>query len=177
MDETAIFIEKLITMLDLKPLQVEGGLFTQSYKSTEGIPVGVLPGRYPSAHRFGTAIYFLLTDAQDSFSALHRLLSDEIYHFYLGDPLEMLLLYPDGSSRRVILGQDILAGQQVQFVAPQGTWQGSHLLPGGRYALLGTTMAPGYEDDEFVLGNQRELCRKYPQEADLIHQLTRSVEE
>ena len=166
-------VRKLIEKLHLQPLSPEGGLFSQYYRSVEEIPLENLPKRYPSRRRFGSAIFFLLTGKADSFSAMHKLLSDEIYHFYLGDPVEQLLLYPDGRSKLVILGPDILGDQNVQIVVPHGIWQGSHILPGGKYALLGTTMAPGYEHDEFVLGRRDDLTSKYPQDADLIHKLTR----
>ena len=166
-------LRKLIEKLHLQPLSPEGGLFSQYYRSVEEIPLENLPKRYPSRRRFGSAIFFLLTGKADSFSAMHKLLSDEIYHFYLGDPVEQLLLYPDGRSKLVILGPDILGDQNVQFVVPHGIWQGSHMLPGGKYALLGTTMAPGYEHDEFVLGRRDDLTSKYPQDADLIQKLTR----
>ena len=75
---------------------------------------------------------------------MHQLKSDEIYHFYLGDPVEMLLLYPDGNCEKIILGQNILEDNHVQFVVPKGVWQGSRLLPGGNYALLGTTVSPRF---------------------------------
>ena len=166
-------VRKLIEKLHLQPLSPEGGLFSQYYRSVEEIPLENLPKRYPSRRRFGSAIFFLLTGKADSFSAMHKLLSDEIYHFYLGDPVEQLLLYPDGRSKLVILGPDILGDQNVQIVVPHGIWQGSHMLPGGKYALLGTTMAPGYEHDEFVLGRRDDLTSKYPQDADLIQKLTR----
>jgi len=166
-------VRKLIEKLHLQPLSPEGGLFSQYYRSVEEIPLENLPKRYPSRRRFGSAIFFLLTGKADSFSAMHKLLSDEIYHFYLGDPVEQLLLYPDGRSKLVILGPDILGDQNVQIVVPHGIWQGSHILPGGKYALLGTTMAPGYEHDEFVLGRRDDLTSKYPQDADLIQKLTR----
>jgi uncharacterized protein len=166
-------VRKLIEKLHLEPLSPEGGLFFQNYRSAEEIPLENLPKRYPSRRRLASAIFYLLTAKADSFSAMHKLLSDEIYHFYLGDPVEQLLLFPDGHSKRVILGQDILGGQNVQFVVPHGIWQGSRLLPGGKYALLGTTMAPGYEHDEFVLGHRDDLTSKYPHDADLIQKLTR----
>ena len=105
---------------------------------------------------------------------MHRLLTDEIYHFYLGDPVEMLLLYPGGRGETVILGTDVLGGQRVQFVVPAGVWQGSHLQPGGQYALIGTTMAPGYENEDFQLASRQELASAYPAAASLIHSLTRS---
>jgi hypothetical protein len=165
--------DQIIKLLGLEPLPEEGGLFRQTYRSAEQIPAAALPPRYAAPRRFATAIYYLLTDEPDSFSALHRLKTDEVYHFYLGDPVEMLLLHPDGNSERIVLGQDLAAGQQVQFVAPAGAWQGSRLVRGGRYALLGTTMAPGYEQQDFELGSQKELLSGYPEQAELIRALIR----
>src|SRR5512133_1448645 len=137
--------EQLIRALNLQPLLPEGGWFRQAYLCAEEIPAQALPERYPrTAKPFGSAIFYLLTSDPGSFSALHRLPSDELYHFYLGDPLELSLLYPDGSSHLVILGQDVLHGQQLQALAPRGVWQGSRLAPGGRYALVGTSMAPAF---------------------------------
>lgn len=167
-------VSEIINLLNLKPLTNEGGLFVQTHVSTEWIPANCLSERYNGRTKpFGTAIFYLLTNDLDSFSALHRLPTDEIYHFYLGDPVEMLLLYADGSTRRVILGQDILAGQFVQWVVPRGVWQGSYLLPGGEYALLGTTMAPGFTPDDYEPGERDFLLIQYPQERDLICRLTR----
>jgi len=165
--------DRIIQLLGLEPLPEEGGLFRQTYRSGEQIPAAALPSRYGGPRRFATAIYYLLTDAPDSFSALHRLKTDEVYHFYLGDPVEMLLLHPDGGSERPILGQDLAAGQQVQLVVPAGSWQGSRLMPGGRCALMGTTMAPGYEQDDFELGERERLLSGYPEQAELIRGLTR----
>jgi predicted cupin superfamily sugar epimerase len=168
-----VFIQQLIDLLHLEPLQGEGGLFHQTYRARDELLLDHLPKRYPSRRRFSTAIYYLLTSEADSFSAMHRLLTDEVYHFYLGDPVEMLLLHPDGRNARIILGQDLLADQLVQFVVPYAVWQGSHLLPGGKFALLGTTMAPGFEYDEFVLGKREDLIRLYPRAEALITKLTR----
>lgn len=174
MESNLITIEDLIRLLDLKPLPDEGGLYVQSYLSAESIPAEGLPARYAGQPRpFSTAIYYLLTDAADSFSALHRLLTDEIFHFYLGEPLEGLLLYPDGASRAVTLGQNILAGEKLQFVVPAGVWQGWRVRAGGKYALIGTTMAPGYTQADFELGKRDTLVKKYPDKAGLIQQLTR----
>jgi predicted cupin superfamily sugar epimerase len=167
------FIHQLIQQLKLQPLPVEGGLYALSYTSSESIPSSALPGRYHSTRPMGTAIYYLLTDDPDSFSAVHRLATDEIYHFYLGDPVEMLLLFPGGTHQVVTLGQDLPGGQQVQFVVPHGAWQGSHLLPGGSFALLGTSMAPGYAAEDFELGARGQLLQDYPGAAALIQRLTR----
>lgn len=169
-------INEIIRLFNLKPLPAEGGLFAQTYVSDEIIPPEGLPIRYGGVSKpFGTAIFYFLTSDPDSFSALHRLPTDEIYHFYLGDPVEMLLLYPDGSSRRVILGQDIMAGQSIQWIVPRGIWQGSRLLPGGEYALLGTTMAPGFTPEDYEEGERNLLLVQYPREVDLILRLTRSM--
>lgn len=169
-----ITAEQLAAHLNLKPLPVEGGAFARTYLAAEQCAGDLLPARYEGVeHAFGSAIYMLLTDAPDGFSALHRLKTDEIFHFYLGDPFELLLLYPDGTSRTVVIGQDVLAGQQVQFVAPAGVWQGSRLLPGGAYALFGTTMAPAFSVTDFEAARREELLQQYPHEAGRIHALTR----
>lgn len=166
--------ERLAAHFGLKPLPVEGGMFSRSYLSADDCPGDVLPERYAGKGRaFGSAIYMLFTNEPDSFSAMHRLKTDEVFHFYLGDPFEMFLLYPDGTSRTVTLGQDVFAGQQVQFVVPAGVWQGSRLLPGGEYALFGTTMAPAFAVNDFEAGLREELAQQYPQEAQRIRSLTR----
>ncbi len=159
--------------LGLEPLPEEGGLYRQSYAADETIAAAALPPRYGRDKALSTAIYYLLTDEADSFSALHRLPTDEVYHFYLGDPVELLELHADGTRRRVLLGPDVLAGQRVQHVVLRGVWQGSRVLPGGRYALLGTTMAPGFDFPDYEHGRRAELAARYPEEADLIRALTR----
>ena len=111
--------DKLIELLGLEPLPTEGGLFKRTYRSDENLQSSGLPRRYKSSRPISTAIYYLLTADSDSFSALHKLLSDEIYHFYLGDPVELFLLNEAGALQRIILGQDLLAGQQGQHVVPR----------------------------------------------------------
>jgi predicted cupin superfamily sugar epimerase len=164
---------ELIKYLRLEPLTFEGGQFRQTYIAQESIPAEALPTRYGAPRVMGTAIYYLLTDDADSFSALHRLQTDEIYHFYLGDPVEMLLLYPGGRGERVILGPNVLGGEHVQFVVPSGVWQGSRLMNGGRFALMGTTMAPGFHFADWMEGKGAELLREYPEHGQLIRALTR----
>ena len=104
---------QLIEHLRLEPLTFEGGHFRQTYLAEESISAQALPARYGAPRSFGSAIYYLLTSEADSFSALHRLQTDEIYHFYLGDPVEMLLLHAKGRGERIVLGPDILGGQRV----------------------------------------------------------------
>ncbi len=163
--------ERLITLLNLEPLPVEGGYFRQTYHAGETIEPPALPARYRRPKALGSAIYYLLHG--DHFSALHRLLTDEIYHFYLGDPVEMLLLYPDGASEVMSLGPDLEAGQRVQLVVPRGVWQGARLRVGGAWALLGATLAPAWDEGDFVLGRREELEQHYPDRAEMIRALTR----
>jgi predicted cupin superfamily sugar epimerase len=165
--------EQLVEALGLMPLEVEGGLYRQTYVAEESLSAEVLPARYGVAKPMSTLIYYLLTDDPDSFSALHRLPTDEVYHFYLGDPVEMLQLHPDGSSDRVVLGSDVLSGQRVQYLAARDVWQGSRLVAGGRFALMGTTMAPGFTEDDYEGGEREGLIGQFPAQAELIRALTR----
>lgn len=150
---------ELIDRLGLRPHR-EGGFFAESFRAPERLAVNALPPRYPGARSLSTAIYYLLTPG--SFSRLHRLRSDEIFHFYLGDPVEFLLLPTEGKASTVTMGPDLLAGQTPQLAVRRGTWQGARLLPGGGFALLGTTMAPGFEYDDYEEGRRAELVRAFP---------------
>ena len=165
-----ITVDKIKSLLNLKPHPVEGGYFAETYRSQHHIPKDALPDSYKSDRSFATAIYYLLTP--DTFSKMHRLLTDEIFHFYLGDPVEMLQLLPDGSGRAITLGPDILNGMHLQVTVGKGVWQGSRLLPGGKFALLGTTMSPGFEPCDFESGQRDVLVDSYPHLRDLITALT-----
>ena len=167
---------ELIEILGLEPLPVEGGHYRQTYRSTLILSRDSTGGRYSEDKPAATAIYYLITPDRGGFSALHRLPSDEIFHFYLGDEVHMLLLYPDGRSKHVTLGHDVAAGRQLQFPVPAGVWQGSYLIPGGAYALIGTTMAPGFTVADYEGGERQTLIAAYPHEADLITRLTRAEE-
>ncbi|WP_417513909.1 cupin domain-containing protein [Minwuia sp.] len=162
-------IDNIIRTLGLKP-HPEGGHYTEIYRSDERIGADVLPPRYGGARAFGTAIYYLL--GPDDKSAMHRITSDEIFHFYLGYPVEQLQLFEDGSHRIVEIGPDLLAGQRPQMVVPRGVWQGARVKPGGRFALLGTTVAPGFDFDDFEMGPRDALVPMYPDVAEMICELT-----
>jgi predicted cupin superfamily sugar epimerase len=166
-----ITVEQLKSLLKLKPLETEGGYFAETYRSGVEIPANALPEYYRDARALGTAIYYLLTP--DTFSALHRLPADEIYHFYLGDPVEMFLIRQDGSSDTRILGQNILENMELQVVVPEGVWQGSRLLPGGQFALLGTTMSPAFDPGDYEPGRRDELIKAFPHLRQEITDLTR----
>ena len=168
-----ITAEELIRVLGLDVLPVEGGHFRQTYKAKETVAVAAPDLEHPLLKPRSTAILYLLSADPDSFSALHKLPTDELYHFYLGDPIELLLLRQDGDSEVVTLGHDVLNGQHVQFAVPAGVWQGSHLAPGGEFALMGATMAPGFVDTDYVPGDRDALLERFPERAELIRLLTR----
>jgi hypothetical protein len=158
---------EVIALLDLKPLPHEGGFFRETYRSA------VLHDHHAGDRSLCTAIYYLLT--RDTFSALHRLPSDELFHFYLGDPVTMLQLGPDGG-RLLTLGPDLQAGQRLQVLVPAGVWQGSLVQPGGAWALMGTTMAPGFDFGDYEAGNPQLLAGQYPDFAELIRRLCRDAQ-
>jgi predicted cupin superfamily sugar epimerase len=159
------------TLLNLKPHPDEGGYFRETYSSPHILSKNILPEGYTEERSLATAIYYLLTP--DTFSALHRLPTDELFHFYLGDPVEMLQLLPDGSGRTITLGQDITKNMHLQVVVKKGVWQGSRLCAGGQFALLGTTMSPGFEPSDYESGLREGLIADYPRFKNLIRKLTR----
>jgi predicted cupin superfamily sugar epimerase len=163
--------DEIKRLLQLEAHPCEGGYFRQTWKSEEEIPQTALPSRYSGARAAGTAIYYLLE--LSTFSEMHRLISDEVFHFYYGDPVEMLQLWPDGSSRVVRLGSDLASGILPQLVVPKGVWQGSRLVPGGSVALIGCTVSPGFDYADYETGKRAELSREYPRSAELIEILTR----
>jgi len=162
--------ERLIKLYNMKPLPGEGGYYVETYRAPESIEDTHLPERYGSGRSLGTAIFYLLTP--DTRSLIHTVRSDEIYHFYLGDPVQLVLIHPSGTIKVIFLGQDIRAGQFVQAVVPAGLWHGSLLLEGGQFALMGVTVAPGFEFEDRELGKRDELLEQYPQHRDLILSLT-----
>ncbi|MEA2062725.1 MAG: cupin domain-containing protein [Gemmatimonadota bacterium] len=162
--------EQVITLLGLKPHETEGGFFCETYRSTDTLAPGT-PGKlYESSRNISTAIYYLLTP--DTFSAMHRLQSDEIFHLYLGGPVTVVLLYPEGHGEIKTLGCDIPAGQEPQLVVPRRVWQGLMIEQPGSFALMGTTVAPGFDFRDFELGGCESLCRQYPRFSAMIERLT-----
>lgn len=152
-------------LLELDPHPKEGGFFRQTYKSSLAL-------RAPQGERSaGTAIYFLLEPG--TFSEMHVLPSDEVFHFYLGDAVEMLQLLPSGQSRVIRLGQNLAAGEQVQLLVPGGVWQGTRLIGDGKMALLGCTVTPGFDYADYRSGSFAELSARWPQESARIGTLTR----
>jgi predicted cupin superfamily sugar epimerase len=159
------WIEKL--RLEAHP---EGGYFRQTYKSDLVIGREALPG-FAGARAASTAIYFLLEGK--NFSAFHRLRSDELWHFYAGSPLAVHVIEPAGSYSSILLGSDPEAGQVFQAVVRAGCWFASHVEDWKSWALVGCTVAPGFEFADFEIGKKRELVRKYPLHRETIERLTR----
>ncbi len=145
-------------------LPQEDVLFTPTYESA---------GKGADGKPLCNAMIAVMTASPDSFSDMHRLPTDEIWHFYLGDPIELLLLHADGRDELVVLGTGVLAGQEIQKVVPHGTWMGARLRPGGEYGVYGNTMAPGFVPSDFEPGNATGLIERWPHRAELIRALVR----
>jgi uncharacterized protein len=165
--------EEVKKLLGLAPHPREGGWYVRTYEAGESVAAAAFgDGRYLGARRTGTAIYYLLEP--DTFSEMHRLKSDEVFHFYAGDAVEMLQLMPDGSGRRVVIGNDLAAGERPQVVVERGIWQGSRLVGEGKWALLGCTVSPGFEFEDYEEGRRVMLSEGWPEFKEMIAGLTRS---
>jgi uncharacterized protein len=163
--------EDVKKMLGLQPHPREGGWYVRTYEGSEVIETEAFAdGRYAGKRRTGTAIYYLLE--QGTFSEMHRLKSDEVFHFYAGDAVEMLQLSDGGAGMTVIIGNDLARAQKPQVVVERGVWQGCRLVEGGKWALLGCTVCPGFEFEDYESGMKAQLCAKWPRFAEQIQVLT-----
>ncbi len=155
--------DDVVRMLQLEPLNQEGGFFRRPAEAV---------GRGPDDRRLWSTIYFLVTP--ESFSAMHRLKTDEIWCFHAGDPVESLRLRAEGEGEWVKLGLDVSAGQRLQDVIAAGIWQGTRLAAGGRWALLSCVVVPEFVWGDFELGERAPLTALYPGFAADITALTRA---
>ena len=162
--------QQLIQQYNLLP-HPEGGWYKQTYKSAENISAAALPKRFGGDRPFSTAIYFLLE--KGNFSAFHRIKSDECWHFYQGDPLEICILQNTGELTTVTLGNDIGKGQLFLYIVPAGCWFASRPAPGSQYCFVGCTVAPGFDFTDFELANAEKLISEYPQHSTIIRELCR----
>jgi predicted cupin superfamily sugar epimerase len=160
--------EEWITTLGLVR-HPEGGYFRETYRSDEVLAGEGLPARFGGSRPLSTTIYYLLR--QGDVSRLHRLKSDEVWHFYDGDPLALFVLQTGGTLAHYTLGTDIAQGERPQVVVPRGEWLGAAVKSGGDYALVGCTVAPGFTYEDFELADRGALIAQYPEHRDLIIRL------
>ncbi|MCF8379438.1 MAG: cupin domain-containing protein [Bacteroidales bacterium] len=166
MPKTAIY---WIKQLDLQP-HPEGGHFKEVYRSGEFVQKKGLPARYSSFRAFSTSIYFLLRGSE--YSAFHRLKSDETWHFYEGTTLLIFIILPDGKMATIGLGRNPDKKEVLQFTIPKGAWFAARTELKNSYSLLGCTVAPGFDFDDFEMGKKENLMRKFPQHKNLIAALS-----
>lgn len=163
--------KEVIEKLALTPLEGEGGYFRQTFK--DEVLVSFKNSEQQTELRSAsTAIYYLIT--QQQFSALHRLPQTEVFHFYLGSPIEMVQINSEGKLRRLVLGQNIEQNQSLQTVVEKNIWQGTRLLPGGEWALIGATVSPGFEFKDMELASRSVLISLYPSLKETIIEFTRA---
>ena len=161
-------VSEVKELLGLHPHPREGGWFIRTYESNEMLSLE----RYPSLRRTGTAIYYLLEP--NTISPMHRLKSDELFHFYAGDSVELLQLREGQPGFISVIGNNLAAGERPQHIIPKGTWQGCRLREGGAWALMGCTVSPGFEYDDYEDGDEAELLGLWPEWAEMISSLTHS---
>jgi predicted cupin superfamily sugar epimerase len=162
-----------IRVLGLSP-HPEGGHYRETWRSPETVAKAALPGRFDGPRALGTAIVYLLPAGETSM--LHRLRADEVWHLYDGGPLHLHLLHPDKGHERIVLGRDVERGEVLQAVVPHGTWFGAETPAGTDFALVGCTVAPGFEFTDFELGSRRALLAEFPAQRDWIVRLTAAGE-
>ncbi|MCB0417177.1 MAG: cupin domain-containing protein [Bdellovibrionales bacterium] len=160
--------EILIKHLNLKP-HPEGGFYAETYRDKGTISKTALPDRFGGDRNYSTAILFLLSKGE--FSRLHRIASDEVWHFYGGDPLVVFEISPSGELKETLLGQDVLSGQKLQHVVPAGAWFGAYPAAGSAYCLVGATVAPGFDFADFELAEAEKLGAEFPQHKAAIERL------
>ena len=163
--------QKYIEKLQLKP-HPEGGYYKEIYRAGEMILVEQLPKRYKSSRSFSTSIYFLLEGNQ--VSNFHRLKSDEQWHFYDGSTIVLYVIDERGNLNKILLGRNIEKGELPQSIIKHNSWFAAELLDKTSFALIGCTVAPGFEFNDFELGKRDELVEMFPQYKELIIRLTKS---
>lgn len=151
---------ELIERFGLLP-HPEGGHYRETYRSGGTIPAAALPPAFGGDRQYSTAIVFLLENGD--VSRLHRIRSDEIWHFYGGGPLRLAMISPEGAVREIVLGSDIGAGKHVQTIVPAGVWFGAKPCAGTAFSLVGCTVAPGFDFADFEMGEREALKTAFPE--------------
>jgi predicted cupin superfamily sugar epimerase len=169
--QVGIPAEEIKRLLDLEP-HPTCGFVRESFRSEEQIPADALPG-FDGPRPRGSVLWFLVTP--DARMALHRIRPDQVYHHYLGDPLEVLVLRPDGTGAVETVGSDLAAGLRPQLLIPGQTWHVSRLHESGEYALLATTEWPGVEPPDVEVGDPTRLIDEFPSLAAEIREFSRGA--
>jgi predicted cupin superfamily sugar epimerase len=162
-------LDALVARLELAP-HPEGGFYRETYRAGDLLPRESLPPRFSGPRAASTAILYLLPAGAKS--RLHRIASDELWHYHLGGPLEIVEIAPDGRAAAAVLGPDLERGQVLQKCVPAGRWFGARPLPGTEWVLAGCTVAPGFDFGDFEMGRRAELLKRFPSAADAILALT-----
>lgn len=155
-----------VEQLGMKP-HPEGGFFKETYRAADSASFD----GFESPRSISTGIYFLLTSG--NFSAFHRIKSDEMWHFYTGDPLSIFIIHPNGELQEIRLGLDVENGQLPQAVVPAHTWFASRVHGSGDHSMVGCTVAPGFDFNDFEMADRNTLTAQYPKHAAVITALTR----
>lgn len=165
MYDTNYWIKKL--NLDKHP---EGGYFKEVYRADELIKKEHLPERYSGDRNYSTSIYFLITS--ESFSAFHKIKSDETWHFYYGSPLSLHIIDKKGKYCRIKIGNNPDKGEVFQYTVSCGEWFAASVDEKDSYSLLGCTVAPGFHFDDFELGKTTEMIKEFSEHASVINKFT-----
>lgn len=164
-------LEQLVKTLKLEP-HPEGGYFRESYRSSGYISSDNLPNDIDGNRNYCTGIYYLLKS--DDFSAFHRINQDEMWHFYMGNAIQITMISTIGELESITLGQDLSRGQLLQFVVPKNYWFAAKVVASNSYALVGCTVSPGFDFKDFELAQRHRLIAQFPQHKAVIKSLTRS---
>lgn len=162
--------QNIVELLGLRP-HPTCGMVCESYRTSLQLSGDALPPEYNGGRPLGNVLTFMVTPTARVH--LHRLRSDQMYHHYFGEPLEVLLLYPDGRSEVRTLGNDLIAGQRPQLPLPGGTFHAARVVAGGEYALLATSVWIRAEPEDVELGDPEELAARYPAARQLIAEFSR----
>lgn len=162
-------VDALVRTLGLAP-HPEGGFYKETYRAALTLAKDALPGTFAGARAASTAIYYLLR--RGDFSALHRIASDEVWHFYAGSALTVHCLSDEGEAHAIRLGARVHEGEAPQAVVRAGTWFGAR-VEAGAYALVGCTVSPGFDFADFEMGERAALVARFPAHRALIESLTR----
>lgn len=163
-------VDTLVKELDLLP-HPEGGFYKETYRSPLKLSPSCLSSNFTGERNIATGIYFLIE--KGNFSALHKIKSDETWHFYFGDALEVIEIDGAGNLKNTVIGPDILKGESFQYTVKANTWFGSRVARQGQFSLVGCTVYPGFDFADFEMANRHELIRQYPQHQAVINELTR----